>query len=204
MSLTAVTCARGLNALVDAATERRVSRFMIGADCLWDAESVPALARLMQLGTLALLNVDCHNFLGAQEASVPVLSPALRACHKLKCLRLRLSAPNGVAHRIVAELLDAAASLPELCILDLQNSRLQDAAAFGHAFGALLASDLPNLRIVVVSNCCLGDEGLAPLLDGLAANTHLIDLECQEGNRLSRAFKRNRLAPALAELPARP
>jgi hypothetical protein len=40
-------------------------------------------------------------------------------------------------------------------------------------------------------------------LDGLAANTHLLALDCQENNYLSEAFQRDRLAHALEALAAR-
>jgi hypothetical protein len=44
---------------------------------------------------------------------------------------------------------------------------------------------------------------LVPLLDGLAANTNLRQLNCDVDNDLSEAFKRDRLDPALAALAAR-
>jgi hypothetical protein len=53
-----------------------------------------------------------------------------------------------------------------------------------------------------VSDCQLGDRDLAPLLDGLAANTHLRELECED-NDPSEEFERDRLEPALAALAAR-
>ena len=108
---------------------------------------------------------------------------------------------NGAARRTVTELIDAAALLPSLSELSLNGSR-QDAAAFGRALGALLATNLLSLRSLLVSDCRLGDEGVAPILDGLAANTHLHTLHCDE-NLVSEAFKCNRLAPALAALAAR-
>jgi hypothetical protein len=77
-----------------------------------------------------------------------------------------------------------------------------DTAAFGHALGALLAANLPSLRALRVGYCNLGDEGLAPILDGLAANTHLRELSCFY-NQPSEAFQRDRLVPALAALAAR-
>jgi Leucine-rich repeat (LRR) protein len=68
--------------------------------------------------------------------------------------------------------------------------------------GALLSANLPSLRTLSVTGCNLGDEGLALLLDGLAANTHLRKLDCPL-NDPSEAFKRNRLDPTLAALAAR-
>jgi hypothetical protein len=111
--------------------------------------------------------------------------------------------PHDADRHVITELLDAAASLPALSVLDVSNSRVSDKAATGRAFGALLSADLPSLHTLDVSRSGLGDEGLAPLLDGLASNTHLRQLDCLMHNDLSEAFKRDRLDPALAALAAR-
>jgi hypothetical protein len=193
--------ARGLNALVDAAAERRISRLSIDHNCSFNAEFVPALARLLQRGSLTYLDVSCNDFPHAQEESVPVLCAALRTCRTLAHLEVCLRPPGGASHGTVTELLDAAASLPVLTELNLSLSRIQAADA-GRALGALLRADLPNLRILNVNYCGLGDEDLAQLLDGLAANTHLRLLDCGYNNQ-SEAFQRDRLEPALAALAAR-
>ena len=193
---------RGVNALFDAAAERRILHLMLVGAFL-DAESIPALARLLQRGSLTELAVSCNSFPDAEEASVLALCDALRACRTLTRLELRLNPAEGTTRRVVAELLDAAASLPVLSTLDLSRSRIQDAAAFGHALCALLAANLPSLRFLDVQSCHLGDEGLGPLLDGLAANTHLRRLDCRIQNDLSEAFERDRLEPAMTELAAR-
>jgi hypothetical protein len=156
----------------------------------------------LQRGTLTSLEVSCEGFPDAQEASMPVLCAALRACRTLTNLRLWLNPPNGASRRAVTELLDAAASLRALSELNLGFSTLQDKAAFSHKLGGFLRDNLPSLRTVSVFNCRLGDQGVAALLDGLAANTHLRKLECGL-NDLSVAFKRDRLEPALAALAAR-
>ena len=54
----------------------------------------------------------------------------------------------------------------------------------------------------VAAACYVEDEFLAPLLDGLAANTHLHRLRCS-GNSPIEALARDRLAPAKAALAAR-
>jgi hypothetical protein len=195
--------ARGVNALVDAAAERRVSSLtMLDSDT--DAESVPALARLLQRGSLTELEISCDSgFPDAQEASV--LCAALRACPTLTHLSISVNTfnPVGGANRgTVTELLDAAAALPALSELDMSYSTFQDPASAGRALGALLGANLPSVRKLNVCGCVLGDVGLAPLLDGLAANTHLRELDCQN-NHLSVAFKRDRLRPALAALATR-
>jgi hypothetical protein len=200
LNLVTVNSSRGLNALVDAAAERRVSRFkMLG--CVSDAETLPALARLMQRSSLTKLEIHCDFFPNEQDV-VPVLCAALRSCRMLTVLQLLLVPPGGARRRDVTELLDAIASLSALSLLSLTGSRVHDAAAFGRALGALLRVNQPSLRLLHVNFCGLGDEGLAPLLDGLATNTHLRKLNC-EINLMSEAFRRDRLAPALAALAAR-
>jgi hypothetical protein len=202
LNLEGIHSAPGLNALVDAAAVRRVTGLQI-TECDLDAESVAALARLLQRGSLTKLCVACVGFPHSQEESWPVLCAALRECRTLTHLDVDVNPFNGATRRTVADLLDAAAAMPALSELDLNSSSLSDKAAFGHAFGALLAADPPSLHTLNVNQCRLGDEGLAPLLDGLAASTHLRTLQCQEGNDLSEAFERDRLEPALAALAAR-
>jgi hypothetical protein len=133
---------------------------------------------------------------------MPVFCAALRLCSTLTHLHFELQAHNGTNRRIVTDLLDAAAALPALSELNLSNSQLQDAVAAGRAFGALLGANLPSLRILSVAYCQLDDEAMAALLDGLAANTHLRELEWT-GYHLSDAFHRDRMVPAQAALAAR-
>ncbi len=204
LSIKGVGSARVANALVDAAVKRRVSLLRLdGESCVLDADSVPALARSLQHCSLTFLEVSCPGFPHASEASVLELCAALRACRTLEHVVLCLNPPDGTSHRIVTEVLDAAASLPALSELCLNDSVFQDVAAAGQAFGALLGANPPSLNYLGVNRCNLGDEGLAPLLDGLAANTHLRTLDCGE-NDLSEAFERDRLEPALAALETRP
>ena len=190
-----------LNVLVDAAAERRVSEFSVGRFCFSDAETVPAVTRLLQRGLLTKLDVSCGGFPHAQEASE--LWAAVRACQTLTHLELALNPPDGADRRFFTELLDAVASLSALCVLDLSYSNAKDAAAFGDALGELLAANLSSLRTLNVNGCYLGDEGLAPLLEGLEANTHLRKLNCLGDNDISYEFERDWLEPALAALAAR-
>jgi hypothetical protein len=204
LSVDCVDFARGVNALVNAATERRLSRLEVN-ECVLDAEFIPALARLLQLGSLTKLEVfNCDWFHNAEE-SVPMLGAALRACTTLTHLKLGLIPFNGASHRTVTELLDAAAALPALSVLELLGGidGVLDISAFGRALGALLRANLPSLRTLRVLTSLPGEEGLVPLLDGLAANTNLRQLNCDVDNDLSEAFKRDRLDPALAALAAR-
>ncbi len=215
--------ARELNALMDAlmAAERRISWLSIEYCRLDDAEFVPALARLLERGSLTKLEIYAAGFPHAQEESVPVLCAALRACPTLMHLKLCLNPPNGASRQTVMELIEAAASLPALAELNLDGSSMQDTplsvhwpkcpfwaswATRGHpvrALTALLRANLPCLRTLVVDDCRLGDGGMALLLDGLAANTHLRKLSCLGANYMSTAFERKRLEPALTALAAR-
>jgi hypothetical protein len=203
LNLLQVHFVRGLNALVDAAAELRVSQLCVdGYSCSLDAETPSALTRLLQHGSLTTLKVSNADFGDAPEKSLLELCAALRSCHTLTHLVLGLHPPLGISSRVVTELLGAVGSLPALSVLNLSDSLVQDTTAFGHALGALLGANLPSLHTLHVNFCLLGDEGLAPLLDGLAANTHLRELDCH-GNNLSEAFKRDRLWLALAALAAR-
>jgi hypothetical protein len=195
--------APGLNALMDAAAERRVSRLTIGLGCFFNDESVPTLARLLQRNSLTKLEVFCDWFPQAPESSLQELWSALRACSSLTLLRLRLGPPGGASRDVVTGLLDAAATLPTLSELDLWDSKVQDKVATGRALGALLAADLPSLRTLRLNSCRLGDQGMAPLLIGVAANMHLRMLDCCDENQLSAAFERERVVPILDALEAR-
>ena len=201
LSLLDADYARGLNALVNASAHRRVAELQL-IECVLDAESVLALARLLQRGSLTKLDIACDDFPGGSEASAEELWAAVRSCRTLTHLELQINPPDGTDRRDIMELIDAAAALPALSVLDLSFSKIDDKAAAGHALRALLRANLPNLRTLRLHCCDLGDEGLAPLLDGLAANTHLRELDCG-GTNVSEAFERGRLLPAVAELIAR-
>ena len=200
--MTLSSVARGLNTLVNAAADRRISCLTV-LRCVMDAETIPALARLLQRGSLTKLDVNCLGFPLAQDESLPVLCAALRSCGTLKHLTLVLCPPEGATRHAVTELLDAAAALPALSVLNLNDSVLQDKADAGRALGALLRANLPSLRTLNVERCYLFDESMAELLDGLAANTHLRELNCRSYNNPSEAFERDRLRPALEALAAR-
>ena len=196
-----VHVARGLNALVEAAAERRVAQLVLNR-CELDAESIPALARLLQGGSLTKLTVVCHDFPDAPEASILELCTAVRACHTLTHLTLRLRSVVDGNNRAITELVCAAATLPALCELDLCDCSVHDTFAAGHALGALLNANLPSLRVLRVNDCQLGDNGLGWLLDGLANNTHLRELDCRDNDE-SIGFQRDMVFPAVAMLAAR-
>jgi len=194
--------ADGLNALLDAATQRGVTELKIDVGCVLNAEGVTALARLLRRGSLVKLDVVCAVFPRVSERSMLELCAALRACGTLMHLQLQLNSPACANRCIVTELVNAAATLPALTKLVFSLSRAYDRLDFGRALGALLTANLPSLRELNVGYCHLGDDGMTPLLDGLAANTQLRKLDCHFCN-VSMAFERDRVKPALASLTAR-
>jgi Ran GTPase-activating protein (RanGAP) involved in mRNA processing and transport len=171
-------------------------------DCVLDAKSVLGLARLLQRGSLTMLEVTCM-LPDAPEESLEALSSALGSCRTLKHLELRLSPHNGTNRRTGTQLSDALATLPALTVLDVSSSMVHDLPAeSGRALGAVIAANRPSLRTLRMCDCDLGDDGVAALLAGLAANTHLRCLDCRH-NGVSAAFERRLLTPALAALKAR-
>jgi hypothetical protein len=96
-----VDFAAGLNALVDAAAERRVSSLTIRDICRCDAETVRAITRLLQRGSLTYLDLSFAGLLRAPEASVLELCAALRACHMLTYLRLLIRPFDDANPRVV-------------------------------------------------------------------------------------------------------
>ena len=201
MDVSDLPFARGLTALLGVAAEQRVSHLTL-IRCTLDAECTSALARLLRRGTLTTFKMShCRGFLRDADC-IPILCASLRTCRTLTHLQLLFSLPVGAEEHTVTELIDAVGSLPALSELEMDFGEVHDTLACGRALGALLAANLPNLRSLDVEDCLLGDDGTAPLLDGLAANTHLRELKCDEDD-LSEEFKRARLNPALVALAAR-
>ncbi len=66
----------------------------------------------------------------------------------------------------------------------------------GQALGALVAADAPALTELDVSNGCLGDAGMGPLIDALPLNTHLRTLIIVYAC-ITEAFTAQRLLPAV-------
>lgn len=196
------TFAPGLNAVLDAAAKQRFTWLCLDEYVDTDAETVPALARLLQRGSLTKLEVCCDGFPLASHASVLELCAALRACRALTHLTLFACPLERAHHRSVAAVLGAAAALPALCELSLRGWRVQNTAVFGLALAALLAANLPSLRSLRVPDCGLGDDGMAPIMFFLEANTHLRELDCG-GNNLSEKFVRGCVAPARTALRGR-
>ena len=189
-----------LDAVVDAVLARRLPAVTLSNSRL-SAASAPALARLLRGGaltTLFLSNLgDEVLLLSGEEGSAETLAAALRANNTLTELDL---AHGNVWHDAAAAetLLNALTAHPSLQILRLDGNavRAADCARAGASLGALVAANAPALNSLYVPLCALGDEGLGPLVDALASNTHLHQLHCW-GNTMSDAFAFHRLMPAL-------
>jgi tRNA pseudouridine-54 N-methylase len=189
-----------LDALVDAALARRLPTLALSESSL-SATSVPALARLLSGTALTTLYVTYNDNVtllqSGPDGSAALLAAALRANSTLKTLALICARVwhNAAAGETLLHALTAHASIRYLH-LDGNDVRAADRARVGASLGALVAANASALQFLNVTGCALGDEGLGPLVDALAANTHMQDLNCT-GNGLSEAFALERLQPAL-------
>jgi hypothetical protein len=189
-----------LDAVVDAALARRLRTLALQQASL-SAASVPALARLLRGGTLGALfltfNNDVTLLIPGPDGSAALLAAALRATDALKMLCLQRA---NVWHDVAAgeTLLHALTAHPSIRCVQLNKNivRAADRARVGASLGALVGANAPALVAFRVPACNLGDEGLAPLVDALAGNTHLRELDCAS-NDMSEAFALERLQPAL-------
>jgi hypothetical protein len=69
-------------------------------------------------------------------------------------------------------------------------------ARVGAALRALLRANAPALHTLDIHSNRLGDAGMGPVVKALRCNTRLTKLDCSD-NRLSYAFARDRLLPAV-------
>jgi hypothetical protein len=178
-----------LGAVVDAALARRVSCLNLDF-CRLSPASAPALARLLDDGSLTALRVNDHEVRWQDDPALSVLCDASRASSTLTSLFLLCLYCEPTA---AAALLGALTGHRSLHTLRLRGTRLLGAAA---ALGELVAANAPSLVDLDVSCCRLHDMGLGPLFDALPHNTHLRTLNCC-GNQASEAFTRDRLLPAV-------
>jgi hypothetical protein len=203
-----------LDAVVDTALALQLSR-MGFHNCELSPAAVPALARLLGSSALTELDIACHQDEHAVVHSVlldlpaaALLADALRAnCtlqrlvisgvqlwHDVRAALTLLAALTGHA-----SLRSLTCSKNEFDYVSHHNGPLYYAAHIelvGAALGALVAADAPALEELDVSCCSLSDEGIGPLCDALAHNTHLRTLTLA-GNQLSAGFAGDRLLPAV-------
>jgi hypothetical protein len=188
-----------LDAVVDAALACRLPALVLAGSSL-SAASVPALVRLLGGGALKTLLLH-HNragplLLSGAEGSAALLAAALRANSTLTELGLTCAHMwhDVAAGETLLQVLTAHATMQSLR-LEGNSVRAADRARVGASLGALVAANAPALETLDVSNSLLGDEGLGPLVDALAGNTHLRVMDCSR-NSLSDTFILHRLLPA--------
>jgi hypothetical protein len=72
----------------------------------------------------------------------------------------------------------------------------ENRSAFGAALAALIAADAPALQVLACCGTYLADDALAPIVEALPLNRHLLTLDVG-GTGMSEAFARERLLPAV-------
>ncbi len=189
-----------MNALVDAALARRLRELKLDR-CTRPAAA--PLARLLTEGALTVCEFgmphlgDLITMPLFDAAGAALVADALRVNTTLTKLDLRhalLCADVRVAGSILGALVGHP-SLRELSIVH-EHPAAEDCSAFGAALAALIAADAPALHVLDCSCNSLHDAGLAPIVEALAVNRHLRELDCHN-NRMSEAFALERLQPTL-------
>ena len=185
-----------LDALVDAALARRL-RELVLKDCT-PAAAAP-LARLLAEGSLVVFEVG-HRFAIRtlfDTAGAALIADALRMNTTLTTLKL-FGADLCRDLRVAGEVLGALVGHPSLRELRITDGTLimEHRSAFGAALGALIAADAPALHVLDCSRNTLYDDGLALIVEVLALNCHLRELDLGS-NGMSAAFAREQLLPAV-------
>ena len=183
-----------VGALVDAALARRLPEL-----CLEDC-TPPAAAPLARLlaGSLVRLELDPIGGPLFDAAGAELVADALRVNTALTALELYYADLSldvrGVAEVLLGPLVGHL-NLRELRIAH-ERTKEDDRSAFGAALAALIAADAPALHVFNCSANSLGDAGLAPIVEALALNHHLRELNLSS-NDMSEEFARERLLPAV-------
>ena len=184
-----------MGALVDAALARRLRDLW-----LQNCSPPPAalLARLLTEGWLTDLCLETEVVQAPlfDAAGAALVAGALRGNTTLNSLCLY---GTGLCRDMdcACVLLSALVGHPSLCVLSLSDEDpLDDVGALAAALAALIAADVSVLHTLVCRNNSLGDAGLAPIVEALALNHHLRELDLGY-NGMSEAFARERLLPAV-------
>ena len=191
-----------MGALADAALARRL-REITFFDCTPPAAA--PLARLLAEGSLSVF--DFHSSPHFLDLRTPLFDAAGAAlvAHALRMnttlTKLRLDSQHVCVDMHAAELvlsaLEGHLSLRELRLTPGRKAEAaEDRSAFGAALAALIAADAPALHTLNCSCNSLGDAGLEPIVEALALNRHLRELDLR-GNDMSEAFARERLLPVV-------
>jgi hypothetical protein len=183
-----------MGALADAVVARRLPELTL-VDVTPPAAA--PLARLLAKGSLAVFNLHQRTVPQFDVAGATLVVDALRANTTLTELGLR-NAGLCVDVRVACVLLGGLVRHRSLRVLDISGeyTAVENRSAFAAALAALIAADAPALHVLDFSNNSLGDAGLAPILEALALNRHLRELDLR-GNGMSEAFERERVLPAV-------
>lgn len=185
-----------LDALVDQVLARRLQSLTF-AGC--SSPTAASLARLLRSDALVELRwkMGPETVALFDAAGAALVADALRDNTTLERLYLFQCGLFRDVPATVALLagLVGHRSLKKLEIL-VAEEPLTDRAAIGTALAAIVAADAPALRGLELDSLELGDAGLAPILDALPQNHHLLVLDIG-GNGMSEEFARNRLLPAI-------
>jgi hypothetical protein len=194
-----------VEALINAALTVRLENLKISKSVgFCAAASVPALERLLAGGALQSLCIDVFMADGKLTADDAArLGAAARACSTL--ISLTLSGLD-LWHDPAASsaLLGALAGHPTLRELSFRHNEAADSAAaatLGAAICMVLSANAPSLKRLNVSLCGLDDGAAEYLLLGMAACTHLRDINLDQ-NDFSKAMVRERLEPAMKAMPS--
>jgi hypothetical protein len=187
-----------MGALADAVLARRLRKLKL-EECT--APAAAPLARLLAEGSLDAFHFGplCDNGMPLFDAAdAALVADALRVNTTLTELVL-FRAGLGIDMRGSQLLLGGLVghpSLRELLIVGDAQDNWDDTELLGAALAALIAADAPTLQVLVCRDLDLGDLGLTPVVEALPLNRHLCGLDMGD-NRMSEAFARERLLPAL-------
>ena len=184
-----------MGALVDAALARRLRELTL-EQCAPPAAG--PLARLLADGSLAVFKVlppgDAPMF---DAAGAALVADALRVNSTLTELVL-CAADLCLDMRVAELLLGALVGHRSLRLFRFTEDYAvgENLGAFGAALAALIAANAPALHVLVCLCNSLDDAGLAPIVEALALNNHLRELDVR-WNSMSDEFARERLLPAV-------
>ncbi len=187
-----------MGTLVDAALSRRLRELKLALSCTPPAAA--PLARLLAGGSLQVLEIselDGYDTPLFDEAGAALVADALRVNTTLTALNL-CDARLCVDVRVAELLFGALVGHPSLRVLRVtaEDTDEDDCSALGAALAALIAADAPALRVLDCRHDSLGDTGLAPIVEALALNRQLHELDLSL-NDMSEEFSRERLLPAV-------
>ena len=184
-----------LDAVAAAATACRLPSLVFDR-CSLSPASVPALVRVLRAGALTSLKVSVNGQALLDAASGVQLADAV-AAHRTLLKLAFVDSQFWLDAAAAAAIMHAVTGHPSLQILHLGRNLPPDVAAAGAALGALVAADAPALRkLSFCHSARLGDAGMLPVLDALARNTHLRELDCHNVG-MSDQFAQDIFLPAM-------